>query len=165
MREKLAVLALGFMLILATPKSSQATQQWQAPLAKPVLVNQFLQPNSDYSAGHRGVDFLVSDGDEVLAPADGQVRFSGRVVNRGVLTLEHGGTLLTSFEPVCSTKAVGESVLRGDVIAKVCNESGYKNHCGVRVCLHFALRQEDGYLSPLVTIGGLSPSRLLPITP
>ena len=165
MRNKLAVLALGFMLILANPKSSQAGTGWQAPLAKPVLVNQFLQPSSDYSAGHRGVDYLVKNGDEVLAPADGKVRFSGRVVDRGVLTLEHGGSLLTSFEPACSLKAVGEKVLRGEVIARVCDEPSYQNHCGVRTCLHFALRQQDGYLSPLVTIGGLSPSRLLPTTP
>ena len=165
MRNKLAVLALGFMLILATPKSSQAITQWQAPLAKPVLINQFLQPNSDYSAGHRGVDYLVKNGEEVFAPTDGKVRFSGRVVDRGVLTLEHGGSLLTSFEPVCGLKMVGDRVLRGEVIAKVCDEPGYQNHCGVRACLHFALRQDTGYLSPLVTIGELSPSRLLPITP
>lgn len=165
MRNQLAVLMVGFLLIMATPKGSQAEQTWQAPVKNPSLERHFLQPSSDYSAGHRGVDYLVKQGQEVLAPADGKVRFAGRVVNRGVLTLEHGSTLLSSFEPVCPLLPVGELVERGDVIAKICDEPDYENHCGVRVCLHFSLRKETGYLSPLVTIGGLSPSRLLPTKP
>ena len=165
MRNELAVLMVGFMLIMATPKGSQAEQTWQAPVEKPTLEKHFLQPSSDYSAGHRGVDYLVKQGQVVVAPADGKVRFSGRVVNRGVLTLEHGSTVLSSFEPVCSSLPVGALVERGDVIAEVCDEPDYENHCGVRVCLHFSLRKESGYLSPLVTIGGLSPSRLLPTRP
>lgn len=165
MRNQLAVLMVGFMLIMTTPKSSQADPGWQAPVTKPTLEREFLQPSSDYSAGHRGVDYLVNQGQPVVAPADGKVRFSGRVVNRGVITIEHGSTLLTSFEPVCSSLPVGTQVERGEVIATVCDEPEYENHCGVRVCLHFSLRKESGYLSPLVTIGGLSPSRLLPTRP
>ena len=165
MRNNLAILALGFMLIWASPKSSEASVTWQVPLEKPVLVNQFLQPSSDYSAGHRGVDYLVKNGDLVRAPARGTVSFAGRVVDRGVLTLAHSGSLLTSFEPVCPLVFKGQSVERGDAVAKVCDEPGYENHCGVRNCLHFSLRKLEGYLSPLVTIGGLSPSRLLPLRP
>ena len=165
MRNQLAVLMVGFMVIMATPKSSQADRGWQAPVTEPTLERHFLQPSSDYSAGHRGVDYLVKQGQLVVAPADGKVRFSGRVVNRGVLTIEHGSTLLSSFEPVCSSLQVGTRVERGQVIAKICDETEYENHCGVRVCLHFSLRKESGYLSPLITIGGLSPSRLLPTRP
>ena len=165
MRTQLAILMVGFMAILATPKTSQAEPSWQVPVAKPVLERHFLQPSSDYSAGHRGVDYLVKQGQSVFAPADGAVRFAGRVVNRGVMTLEHGSTLLASFEPVCPLLPVGSLVERGDEIATICDEPDYENHCGVRICLHFSLRKESGYLSPLVTIGGLSPSRLLPTRP
>lgn len=165
MRNQLAILMVGFLLFMATPKSSQAEPNWQAPVVNPSLERHFIQPSSDYSAGHRGVDYLVESGQAVVAPADGKVRFAGRVVNRGVLTLEHGGTLLSSFEPVCTELSSGTLVERGEVIARICDEPEYDNHCGVRVCLHFSLRKETGYLSPLVTIGGLSPSRLLPTRP
>jgi murein DD-endopeptidase MepM/ murein hydrolase activator NlpD len=165
MRNSVSILAVGFVLILTTPHEVHASPGWQAPLANPVLVHQFLQPSSDYSAGHRGVDYLAKIGQAVLAPSDGAVKFVGRVVNRGVLTLQHAGSLITSFEPICSTLRPGDAVLRGSVIGRVCQRPGYQNHCGVRVCLHFALRTSTGYLSPLVTIGGLSPSRLLPTRP
>jgi murein DD-endopeptidase MepM/ murein hydrolase activator NlpD len=165
MRNELAVLMAGFLMIMATPKSSEAEQNWQAPVLTPSLERQFIQPSSDYSAGHRGVDYLVQQNQVVVAPADGVVHFSGRVVSRNVLTLSHGSTILTSFEPVCSRLVRGDKVSRGEIVGRICDEPEYENHCGVRVCLHFSLRTEAGYLSPLVTIGGLSPSRLLPITP
>jgi murein DD-endopeptidase MepM/ murein hydrolase activator NlpD len=165
MRNQLAILTVGFLLVLMLPKQSFAAQTWQAPVAHPQLINQFLQPSSDYSAGHRGVDYLVKQGQAVFAPSDGVVRFAGRVVNRGVLTIQHAGSLLTSFEPLCPLLTRGLQVKAGQLIGRVCNDSAYVNHCGVRTCLHFSLRTAAGYLSPLVTIGGLSPSRLLPTTP
>jgi murein DD-endopeptidase MepM/ murein hydrolase activator NlpD len=165
MHKHISLLAIGFLLVFMNPRLAHASPGWQAPLANPVLVNQYLQPSSDYSAGHRGVDYLAKLGQTVLAPTDGTVKFVGRVVNRGVLTLQHTGSLITSFEPICSTLKPGDLVLRGTVIGHVCQGPEYKNHCGVRVCLHFALRTSAGYLSPLVTIGGLSPSRLLPTKP
>jgi murein DD-endopeptidase MepM/ murein hydrolase activator NlpD len=111
------------------------------------------------------VDYLVKEGQPVFAPASAEVAFAGKVVNRGVITLKHGASLRTTLEPVCSDLEVGERVLVGDRIGAVCNASEYENHCKPRICLHFALRTDAGYLSPLVTIGGLAPSRLLPITP
>ena len=165
MRNQLAILTVGFLLVLIQPKESFAAQIWQAPVAHPQLINQFLQPSSDYSARHRGVDYLVTQGQSVFAPSDGIVRFAGRVVNRGVLTIQHTGSLLTSFEPLCPLAPSGSQVKAGQLIGRVCDESAYVNHCGVRTCLHFSLRTAAGYLSPLVTIGGLSPSRLLPAKP
>jgi len=161
MRKQLPILMIGFMLIFALPGGANASTAWQLPLARPILVHQFLQPNSDYSAGHRGVDLLAKIGERVLAPADGIVQFTGVVVNRGVITLTHE-TLKTSFEPVCTTLLVGQRVLRGATIGRICSPVGYQNHCKPRICLHFSLRNSVGYLSPLYVIGGLSPSRLRP---
>ncbi len=165
MRKHLPILAIGFLLILMVPRQSFAAQSWQAPVVNPQLVNAFLQPSSDYSAGHRGVDYLVSTGQAVVAPADGVVSFAGLVVNRGVLTIQHAGSMLTSFEPICPIVAKATKVKRGQLIGRVCSYPNYKNHCGVRTCLHFSLRMAQGYLSPLVTIGGLTPSRLLTTKP
>ena len=45
---------------------------WAPPFEPPVnLINLYRQPNSDYSAGHRGIDYQVTLGQSVLAPADG----------------------------------------------------------------------------------------------
>lgn len=161
MRKQAWVLMIGFMLILALPGGARAASGWQLPLTKPVLVHQFLQPNSDYSAGHRGVDLLARAGQAVLASADGVVSFVGKVVDRGVLTLSHE-TLKTTYEPVCSTITVGSKVVRGEQIGRICSPPAYRNHCQPRICLHFALRNSTGYLSPLAIIGGLAPTRLRP---
>lgn len=137
---------------------------WRVPLAPPVqLINQFRQPSSDYSAGHRGVDYQVSLGEEVFAPADGLVWFVGRVVNRNIISLKHGSGILTEFEPVCSTLAPGETVAIGQVVGLICDaDPSYRQHCDAARCMHFSLRFAGHYLSPLALIGGLNPSRLLP---
>lgn len=136
---------------------------WNPPLESPVrLVNQYRQPNSDYSAGHRGVDYLVQPGQPVMAPADGAVWFAGRVAQRPVLSLQHQGGLLTEFEPVCTDLSKGEAVFAGQQIGFVCPaNTDYVPHCTAANCLHFSLRSQGQYLSPLIFIGGLNPSRLL----
>ena len=137
---------------------------WNPPLEPPIrLINQYRQPNSDYSAGHRGIDYLVSSGQAVLAPADGQVWFSGWVAQRPLLSVLHQDGYLTEFEPVCTDLPIGEPVFEGQEIGKVCpGGATYLNHCPGALCMHFSLRSSGAYLSPLVFIGGLNPSRLLP---
>ncbi len=137
---------------------------WRLPFEQqPILVRPYLQPSSDYSAGHRGVDYAVAIGQKLVAPADGVVSFAGRLVNRGVISIKHSGTLVSELEPACSSVAVGQSVMAGQVIGRVCAaEPSYIQHCPKQTCLHFSVRQDGRYLSPLVFIGGLNPSRLLP---
>jgi murein DD-endopeptidase MepM/ murein hydrolase activator NlpD len=145
--------------------SDLPTGSWNPPLDVPVrLVNQYRQPNSDYSAGHRGVDYLVSHNQAVLAPADGQVWFAGKVAQRPLLSLLHDGGYLTEFEPVCTDLKKGERVFAGQEVARVCKaEPSYLKHCPNAICMHFSMRFEGRYLSPLLFIGGLNPSRLLPM--
>ena len=137
---------------------------WVPPLESPIkLINQYRQPNSDYSAGHRGVDYLVKEGQLVLAPADGFVWFSGKVVNRNLLSLVHEGGYLSEFEPACTDLQKGEPIFAGQEIGWVCQpDNDYLKHCQSAICLHFSLRRQGAYLSPLIFIGGLNPSRLLP---
>lgn len=137
-----------------------------APVRDPQLVRSYLQPTSDYSAGHRGVDYRVSLGDEVVAPADGEVWFAGKVVNRELITIKtRDGSALLEVEPVCSAPPAGTAVLIGQVIGEVCEaDAGYRQHCADLRCLHFSYRIEKGYLSPVWVMGELNPSRLLPWT-
>jgi len=163
-----SLLAIGLLLGVQTSAglgSDLPATTWNPPLDSPVrLVNQYRQPNSDYSAGHRGVDYLVTQNQAVLAPSDGQVWFAGRVAQRPLLSLLHEGGYLTEFEPVCTDLKKGEQVFAGQEIARVCKaEASYLAHCPSATCMHFSMRFEGSYLSPLIFIGGLNPSRLLPM--
>jgi murein DD-endopeptidase MepM/ murein hydrolase activator NlpD len=164
----ISLTAMAFLILLqasAVADPELPVGSWNPPLETPIrLINQYRQPNSDYSAGHRGVDYLVTPGQPVLAPADGRVWFVGKVAQRSVLSIEHEGGFLTEFEPVCTDLVKGEPVFAGQEIAKVCETSSdYRQHCSSALCLHFSLRSAGKYLSPLVFIGGLNPSRLLPM--
>lgn len=155
----------GALLIDFAPKPAIADSAnvWRTPLESPILAREFLQPSADWSAGHRGVDYLAGAGSKVFAAHSGVITFSGMVVNREVITIQHDGGLKTSYEPVCSSVTKGDEVKTGMEIGVVCPNREYVSHCGLRTCLHFSMRNENGYLSPLIKIGGLSPSRLKPL--
>ena len=136
---------------------------WNPPVVGSSLINHYRQPSSQYTEGHRGVDYEVTLGQGVFAPFDGAVWFIGTVVDRELLSLSHKGDLLTSFEPVCSSLKQGQEVKAGDLIGEVClPKPQYSQHCEKTLCLHFSLRHQKEYLSPLVFIGGINPSRLFP---
>lgn len=170
-RRYLGCVALVSCLPILTGSAAQAVNaplpmlSFASPLEPPIkLINQYRQPNSDYSAGHRGVDYLAKIGQKVLSPADGQVWFSGKVVNRHLISISHAGNYLSEFEPLCSDLKKGERVSKGQEIGRVCAaDASYIPHCETATCLHFSLRNLGSYLSPLVLIGELNPSRLLPL--
>ncbi len=163
----LAVAMLSIALWQQQTSSGSALSQeaWQVPLTAPVhLINPYRQPNSDYSAGHRGIDYRVSEGQAVYSPTDATVWFVGKVVDRSVLSLRTASGDLVAFEPVCTQLKPGDRVLRGQAIASVCSaDNSYRQHCKEQLCLHFSLRSPEGYLSPIVRIGGYSPTVLLPL--
>ena len=153
---RLATLALTLPLVAAAFTAALAGPPWHWPVDPPhAIVRPFVAPATPYSAGHRGVDLAAADG-TVYAPADGVVRFVGVVVDRPVLSIEHPGGLVTSYEPVTSTLAAGQPVARGDVVGSVVG-----GHCA-SACLHFGVRLDGRYVSPLGYLGGLRPSVLLP---
>lgn len=174
LRKIVAVRAGALLLVTAALWQQQAARAgaqeppqidpWQAPLSAPLrLINPYFQPNSDYSAGHRGVDYRVKIDAPVFAPTDSTVWFSGTVVDRSVISLRTASGDLLEFEPVCSPLSLGEKVETGAVIGSICpGTSNYRNHCEGQTCMHFSLRTADGYLSPLVRYGSLAPTVLLP---
>ena len=140
--------ALVALLLLAPP--------WAWPVDPPhTVVRPYIAPATPYSPGHRGVD-LAAPGGAVYAPADGVVHFAGTVVDRPVLSIEHPGGVLTSYEPVVTELVAGAHVERGDVIGTV-----VAGHCA-SPCLHFGVREHGEYASPLAWLGGLEPAVLLP---
>lgn len=157
----------GFLTMSLTwlaPTPSLGNQpSWLPPVVGSKLVNSYLAPAGPYGAGHRGVDYEVALGQGVFAPANATVGFVGLVVDRPVLSLSHNGQLVSSYEPVCSSLAIGEQVAAGELVAEVCEpEQDYVPHCSKKLCLHFSVRKNGEYLSPLWLTGELTASVLLP---
>ncbi|MFJ4169024.1 M23 family metallopeptidase [Paenarthrobacter sp. NPDC089714] len=168
---KLIPLVLAALLAgpIDAPIPAPAQQQWAWPLApKPSVRRTFDPPDKPWLSGHRGVDLgpkhdagLVTTALEVTSPADGTVTFAGVVVDRPVLTIDHGGGLRSSFEPVTSELKPGDHVAKGDVIGTVATMSG-SGHCP-GTCLHWGVRRGEEYINPLGLVQDLRPSILLPL--
>ena len=149
-----AVSALIALVMLPASGSSPA---WDWPIADPhPIVRPYIAPETPYSAGHRGIDIDVGSVTVVHAPSDGVVHFAGTVVDRPVLSIRHPGGLISSYEPVTSTLARGDLVTRGQVVGEV--QAG---HC-TRPCLHFGVRLDEEYVSPLNYLTGIPRAILLP---
>jgi murein DD-endopeptidase MepM/ murein hydrolase activator NlpD len=130
--------------------------RWAWPVPPPLqIVRPYQAPATPYSSGHRGIDIAAAPHESVLAPADGVVYFVGFVVDRPVLTLEHGD-FLASFEPVEAHVSVGDAVRAGDVVGQLASGE----HCSD--CMHFGVRFRGEYVSPLLLLGGVPRAILLP---
>lgn len=135
-----------------------AAALWAWPVAAPhPIARAYIAPATPYAAGHRGIDIRAVDGAEVRAPADGVVHFAGVVVDRPVLSIDHGSGVLSSYEPVETTLHEGETVRRGQLIGVL-----RAGHCASEACLHFGVRIDGDYVSPLLFLGGQPRAVLLP---
>ena len=82
----------------------------------------------------------------------------GVVVDRPVITIDHGGGLRSSFEPVRSSLRRGDPVTKGQQLGVL--EPG---HCGQLPCVHWGVRRGEEYVDPLAFVMDLRPSVLLPL--
>lgn len=133
---------------------------WRWPLApRPPVLRGFDPPPKPWLSGHRGVDLgTAGDGAQVTSPAAGTVTFVGVVVDRPVITIDHGGGLRSSFEPVDSPLAPGSAVAAGQVIG-----TALPGHCTAAGCVHWGVRNGEEYVNPLQFVTDLRPSVLLPL--
>ena len=135
-------------------------------IAKPVpyfdqsTINHFRAPLWQKGPGHRGLDIVVTEETQVVAPFDSSVHFVGRVVDRKVITLVSPSGLKASFEPVCSSLALGQSIQQGEPVGSYCEpDETYEKHCVS--CIHFSIRNKHGYLNPELFYGTLKVPGLL----
>ncbi|MFF2051519.1 murein hydrolase activator EnvC family protein [Leifsonia sp. NPDC058194] len=149
-----AVLAPG----PATGFPTDSAARWAWPVVPARVVEAFAAPPSPYAAGHRGIDLAATPEVPVTAPADATVRFAGVVVDRPVLTLDHGGGVLSSYEPLATELVAGQPVARDAAVGLVASGG----HCGGG-CLHVGVRVDGAYVSPLLFFGRVPPSVLLPL--
>ncbi|WP_298226347.1 peptidoglycan DD-metalloendopeptidase family protein [Gryllotalpicola sp.] len=156
-----AALALGVLGAAcgAGPLAAAAAGAvWNWPLAPSAVIAPFLAPESPYAAGHRGIDLVAADGDQISAPADGRIVFAGVVVDRPVVTLLVTTGELVEFEPVTASVPLGAAVSRGANLGRL----AAGGHCDGR-CLHVGVRIDGGYVSPLAFFGGVPAAVLLPL--
>lgn len=160
----LVVLALALGAMLAPISSAGAAPpepRWTWPLDPPHrLVRAFEAPAHAYGPGHRGVD-LSGGGTRVLAVEGGVVRFAGQVAGRGVVSVTHADGLISTYEPVTASVAIGDAVGAGHVLGEL---SATGSHCtGGAPCLHLGARRGETYLDPMLLLGMRGPSVLLPL--
>ena len=134
-----------------------ADRGWQWPVEAFRLERAYEAPAHRYGAGHRGIDLRPLDSADVRAPAAGAVAFSGMVAGRGILTIDHGDGLVTTFEPVESTLVEGAPVEQGAVVGTM--TLGGHTAAGA---VHFGVRLHGEYINPLLLLGGVPRAVLLP---
>lgn len=140
--------------------AAPAPRSWAWPLApRPAVLRAFDPPEKPWLSGHRGVDLqAAADGGPVTSPESGTVSFVGVVVDRPVITVDHGNGLRSSFEPVRSGLKKGATVAKGDVLGALMT-----GHCGAAPCVHWGVRRGEDYVNPLGFVTDLRPSILLPL--
>lgn len=148
------------LVIPSLPAAVGIRPTWQWPLTpRPPVLRFFDPPLKPWLSGHRGVDLGTRQhGAEVRSPAPGIVSFAGMVVDRPVITIDHGNGLRSSFEPVASSLAAGSAVGSGQPLGTL-----LAGHCPVGSCLHWGVRQGGDYVNPLRFVMDLRPSILLPV--
>lgn len=158
------VAALGVSLISPTPAHAGIlSNSWVWPVDAPrVVTREYRAPASNYSAGHRGLDIAVANGQIVRAPAHGRVLFSGLVAGRAVVTLDHGGGVVSTLTPVDALVDVGTDVLGGEQIGFVTIPQTVWDDAHVCTCLHLGARYLGQYVSPRVLLERARPSVLKP---
>jgi len=153
------LISLLTLVITALTQPVKSPEIWATPIPdfeKRHYPN-YVLPASKWGAGHRGIDLLVEDQEQIKSPFDGMVHFHGKVVDRNVLTLKSSSGLLASFEPICSYLSAGDEVTKGDQIGHYCaGAESYEEHC--EMCIHFSVRSEHGYLNPLLFVSSIRPS-------
>jgi murein DD-endopeptidase MepM/ murein hydrolase activator NlpD len=137
--------------------SVSPAEPWRWPVQPFRLERPFVAPPHEYGPGHRGIDLTVLGEEVVRAPAEGVVAFSGQVAGRGILTIDHGGGLVSTLEPVDPILGAGTPIAAGGEVGTV--STGGHTSTGA---LHFGVRLDGDYINPLVLLGGVPRAVLLP---
>lgn len=159
MRSRSAALVLSLALSLggsASPSEADGTWEWPVRGARSIVAP-FRAPAHEYGPGHRGMDVAVGASPDVIAPAPGVVAFRGTVVDRPLITIDHGGGRVSTWEPVSSALSPGDAVAAGDLIGTVA-AGGHT----ARGALHVGVRLDGRYVNPLPLFGEVPRAVLLP---
>jgi len=132
-----ALLVLPLLLVLV-PSSPPC---FGLGVLRPVEIVRSFAPVGQY-AGHWGLDIVAPEGSDVEALGDGTVAFAGSVAGRLSVTVNHGGSVRTSYSYLAGISVrVGQDVRRGTSL-------GTSGSHGDLPAWHMSLRLGNRYLDP-----------------
>lgn len=124
---------------------------WVLPVQRPV-VDGFRAPRTEWGPGNRGWEFASLTGDPVVAVGPGVVSFAGWVAGRGVVTVDHGGGLLSSVTGLSEVMVLrGRRVGGGQLLGRALPG------------LHLGFRLEGSYIDPALLYGRPRHAVLVPL--
>ncbi|WP_166408896.1 murein hydrolase activator EnvC family protein [Labedella phragmitis] len=145
----------------ASTAVAAARADWSWPTAgRRHIVDAFDAPEHRFGAGHRGIDIAAAVGETITASANGTVIFSGPVAGRSVITVDHGGGLVSSYDPIVPNVRSGAPVSAGHVLGTL--GPGHAMHCRSG-CVHLGVRFEGAYVDPAPFFRPPRRSVLLPL--
>ncbi|MFJ4997186.1 murein hydrolase activator EnvC family protein [Microbacterium sp. NPDC088619] len=158
----LLMIVVALVPPIPTTASASATDGahplWRWPIDAPrVVASPYRAPAHEYGAGHRGIDIATAQGTIVRAPADGMIAFRGTVVDRPLITIEHPGGYVSTFEPLSSTLTPGDTVSAGEAVGTVA--AGGHTVVGA---MHLGVRLDGAYINPMLLFGPVPRAVLLP---
>jgi len=179
------VLATALLAIAATTSlpttlaHASIADSWSWPVEPPWRIERsYVAPPTPYGVGHRGIDLAAPQETAIRAPAPGVVLFAGIVVDRGVISIDHGNGVISSYEPVSASVVAGDHVQAGDVVGVISgfhtSAAGAESEAepesvsvsvpesGFCSCLHMGTRLNGEYLSPLAFLSAIDRAVLLP---
>jgi murein DD-endopeptidase MepM/ murein hydrolase activator NlpD len=117
---------------------------WMWPTGSRVVGRPWEGPADEYAPGHRGIDVPAPLGAQAVAVADGTVAFAGQVGGRPVVTVDHGGGLVSTLDSVTPLVGAGDAVEQGQAVGRVA-----VGHCAAsEPCVHLGARLDDRYVDP-----------------
>ena len=147
----------GLLITLSIPAGTLATASVPMPAGRNTscvgldppsdgVITYRFEPGPGYE-GHWGIDYSGDSDGYARAAAPGYVAFSGTVAGNLVITVDHGGGLMTSYSYLGMAMVTrGLQVARGTVVGRL--GPGHLHHD-----LHFSARIEGSYVDPEEVLG------------
>ncbi len=159
------LLLVTLILVAPIPTRARASSAdgaphpaWRWPTdERRAIASAYRAPAHEFGAGHRGIDITTAPGAVIRAPADGTVAFRGTVVDRPLITIEHPGGYVSTFEPLSSELSPGDAISSGQEIGTVA--AGGHAAPGT---LHLGVRIDGAYMNPMLLFGAVPRAVLLP---
>ncbi len=125
------------------------------PVKNHTVIRGFEKPATQYSAGHRGVDFAAPRGTSVYAVADGQVIFAGRVAGALHVTVLHGADIKSTYTFLATTTVkANDAVTKGQLLGTTAGGAPSSPNTFL-----FTMRIKNQYVDPMLYLSETIPVR------
>ena len=158
-----SLLASGLIttLLWPAPRALAYAAPLLAPPADGTISRYFQAPQTEWGAGHRGIDYAVAPGSQVRAAAPGIVAFAGPVAGVLAVTIDHTDGLETTYSQLSEIDVSrGEGVDEGRFIG-----TAGTSHPAQASGLHFGVKLDDRYVDPLAFMGPVDVGAALHLAP